>query len=60
MATSKSMEVSQSSEDKLNIVRETFSIHIILAYLSGQSHFNKQNLNLIARDNLTEVVTKAN
>jgi hypothetical protein len=52
----KSMETAFTAADKLAIIRETFSVHIVLAFFGGS--FRNEN-NKIASDNLEEVVTQA-
>ena len=55
MATMKTMETAFNDAEKLKIVRETFSVHIVLAYFGAPS----SQMNLIAHDNMIEVVTQA-
>ena len=52
------MDRAFTDADKLAILRETFSVHIILAYFCSEERFDYTRLGLIARDNLKEVCIK--
>ena len=52
MADQTTMDRAFTDADKLAIIRETFSVHIILAYFCSEERFDYTRLGLIARDNL--------
>jgi hypothetical protein len=56
MLTVKTMERTLTSADKLHIIRETFSTHVVIVYFGTQGG---DYLNVIARDNLCELVNRA-
>ncbi len=42
-------------KEKLDFVREVFSVHLIIALFVNEKAFNYSGLNMIAADNLREV-----
>ena len=50
----------ETPKEKLDFVREVFSVHILLKMFGEQAYFDYTELNMIAADNLREVVSKAN
>ena len=59
MTNVQDIAVIQSSKEKLDFVREIFSVHVVLKLFGSEPYFDYSNLNLIASDNLREVVTLA-
>lgn len=56
----KSMDTAVTNAEKLHIIRDTFSVHIVLCFFAHADRFKSTSqLNLIARDNLQEVVAQA-
>jgi len=51
------IELMQTPAERLKVIRDTFSVHIVLCFFNQncRSAF-KEDLNMIARDNLDEVV----
>jgi hypothetical protein len=56
MQTMQSMERTFNNQDKLKLLRETFSTHVVLMWFGSNDRYQ---LNTIAKDNLTEIVTQA-
>ena len=49
----------ETPKEKLEFVREVFSVHIVLKMFGEHTYFDYSDLNMIAADNLREVVMKA-
>lgn len=45
----------ETPKEKLDFVREIFSVHIVLKMFGEQTYFDYSELNMIAADNLREV-----
>ena len=59
MTNVQDIAVIQSPKEKLDFVREIFSVHVVLKLFGSEPYFDYSDLNLIASDNLREVVTLA-
>jgi hypothetical protein len=49
----------ETPKEKVDFVREVFSVHLVMKMFASQPYFNYKDLNMIAADNLKEVVAKA-
>ncbi len=59
MTNVQDIAVIQSPKEKLDFVREIFSVHVVLKLFGSEPYFDYSDLNLIASDNLREVVKLA-
>ena len=60
MVTMKTLEEASSDADKLHILREMFQGQIVLSFFAHPDRYSTQQSNLIAWDNLKEIVDQTN